>query len=517
MLRKLFSRPKDMGLNDYLILVTLCLSVFYVNFNTTAVANAVAAIQSQLNLSPSNAQWTLNLYLLVAASLIIVGGRLGDLLGRRILFMLGICSFWLALIIISFASSTTVLLLGRALQGIGAALVTPGALAIAKTYLDEQHQTMGISAVTAAMGLGYAVGPSLGGYLTILYDWHAIFWAMLPLLSLVLLLTVFCLKPPASLNAKITPQPLDVLGLILFILGMFLFVLGLVRGNDIGWMNLQALGSLLGGLLILFLFWRVESYTQSPLIDFSHFKNPLFMLSIAALGSTIFSLLTVLYFFNLYTQNSLLLNYTPFEAGIAMMPMSASMFLASLGANYLIKRWGLRRIALTGSLGMALGFIGFSFINLNTTYYSLWLPLFFCGTGLGLGMSSSLNLGMRSLPAQQAGEASGILSTTLFLAAIFSISIGSILFTHAGKLEVIKLMHADSISFIKMSNIHQLLTNQQHIFIQLLQQLSPEKQKLIISTLQYSALSSLHSVIILNLSIILVVAALTYFVLKEKR
>ncbi len=502
--------------SSWLLLIIISLAVFCVNFNTTAVTNAMSSIQNQLNLSASAAQWTINIYLLTAASLIIIGGQLGDMYGRRHLFLFGIFAFWIAATVIAISTSAVGLLIGRLLQGIGAALVTPSALAIVKVHFPEEHQDLAISAITGAMGLGYALGPSLGGFLTTVYSWKAIFWFMIPILSVVAVLTPFKIKhsPRPFIGAYQTK--LDMLGLLLFVFGMVPFVLGLVEGNIWGWTKFATLSLLVGGSLILILFWLVENYTNSPLIDFTNFEKKLFVLSIAGVGNTIFSLLTILYFFNLYTQNSLLLNYTTFESGLAMLPASLTMFMISLFSNKIIRALGLRLAALFGLACMMIGFVLLSFINIQTTYASLWPSLLFCGAGLGLGMSTFLSLGMNSLPAEKAGEASGILSTINFLASIFSISIGSILFSHAGRREVYKLLSSSSeISAIQRGYLDKILVDHQHLFTELLQQLSPVKQQLVISTLQYSALSSLHSVVIMNLRVIIIVSVLTFFLLKD--
>lgn len=515
MLRKFLSRYSDFSLNDCLLLTILCAAVFYANFNMTAVTNALSAIEAQLNLSNTASQWAINIYLLSAASLIIIGGQLGDMFGRRVLFLIGILSFWLAASVIALATSAELFLVGRCLQGIGAALVTPGALAIVKVHIPEHRHNTAISAITAAMGLGYALGPSVGGFLSLNYGWQSIFWGMLPLLSLVVLLTIWKVKPvyKASLNQH--QQKLDLLGLLLFVCGMVPFVLGLIEGNTWGWSNIYTLILLLGGTFILVLFWMVETKVRSPLIDFSHFEKKLFALSILGVGNVVFSLLTILYFFNLYMQNSLLLNFTAFEAGVAMLPMSVGMFVASLYTSKLIERLGLRHIALLSSCCMAVGFALLSFVNIKTTYHSLWLPLLLCGSGFGLAMSAFLNLGMGALPTEKAGEASGILSMINFLASIFSISIGNILFSHAGRHEAYKILKAASVSPIQPSLLSEALFSQKHVLVQLLQNLDPSHQKLIITTLQYSALSSLHSVIVLNLSVIIAVILLTHFLLKK--
>ncbi len=515
MFQNMWFRPKHLGFNDYLLILTLCIAVFYVNFNTTAVANSLSAIQTELGLSNAGSQWVINIYLLTAASLIIIGGQLGDMFGRRVLFLIGILSFWLAAILISFAGTAELVFVGRCLQGIGAALVTPGALAIIKVHIDETHHHSAIGILTAAMGLGYAAGPSLGGFLTLSYGWQSVFWLMLPLLTLVVILTLWKVKPVRRFTLNQRQQKLDLLGLLLFVFGMVPFVFGLVEANVWGWTRALTLSFLIGGALILVLFWYVEERVRSPLIDFSHFEKKLFALSIAGLGNTVFSLLTILYFFNLYMQNSLLLNFTPFESGIAMLPMSISMFIISLYCSRLVQRWGLRNIALISSCSMAIGFALLSFVNIKTTYMSLWLPLLLCGTGFGLGMSAFLSLGMSSLPGEKAGEASGILSTINFLASIFSISLGNILFSHAGQHAVYKIIKSASITPVQQSYLTSALNSQQHLLAKLLENVDPSNQKLIITTLQYSALSSLHSVIVCNLTIIIGVILLTHFLIKE--
>lgn len=413
-----------------MILLSLCLAVFTTAFNSTAVMNALPVMQNDLHLAAINLQWIINAYLLGAAALFIAGGRLGDVFGHRKILILGISLFILASIFIAIATGPVELITGRSLQGIGAALIIPATMAIIPVSFAGEARKFAFSAWSAMLGLGSAFGPLGGGFMVHVLGWRALFLANVPILIISLGLLIFFLRPKPDKNYK---AAMDVPGLVLLILGLVPVVLALVEGNKWGWINPVTLSISVFGLVMLFLFYRVENRQPNPLINFKFFKNKLFVIGNTGMFISAFSLIAVLYFLNLYLQNPNLLNYSPLKAGLALLPASLGMFLISILANYFINRFGPRWLLASAMFLLAISFWGLHYVTANTRYWYLFFPILLCGIGLGFGYANFPRIGVETLPEDSLGQASGTLSTANFLGSVFSAALGTIIFVHAGQ------------------------------------------------------------------------------------
>ena len=198
----------------WFILIAMCLSIFTVAFNSTAIMNATVAIRNELNLTTTSLSWVINAYLLTTASCIIIGGQFSDRYGRRNMFFLGTATFIIASFMIATGNNFETLLLGRILQGFAAAFITPGTLALVKTSFAEHDDTFAISMWSAAVGLGFAVGPTVSGILTDYIDWRYIFWINIPILIAASYIIATKDKSPQVNTAKKNAH-LDMLGLVL--------------------------------------------------------------------------------------------------------------------------------------------------------------------------------------------------------------------------------------------------------------------------------------------------------------
>ena len=407
----------------WIVLVAICFAIFTVSFNTTAVANALIAIGHELHLTPTALQWVVNAYLLACASFIIIGGQLGDMFGRRKMLLWGILCFIFSSLLIATSNTPTLMIIGRGLQGLSAAIITPGTLAVVKIAFPGNKERYAIGGWTATIGLGFAFGPIIGGLLTSYWSWRDIFWVNIPLMLIAFVLIFLFTRK--SRGAKESAK-LDLLGLILLISGLFPLTLGLIEGNIWGWSSFLTLFLLIGGIIVLIAFWIAEHLVNSPLVHFSHFQKRAFIAGNVGIAASIFSLMGVLFFFNIFIQNPILLHYSPVQASVALLPMSIALFIMSLITGSITKKFGYRLPMVIALLIAALGLWMLHNITIDSTYRDLWFPLLLFGFGVGISFPCSPALGMASLPLEKAGEGSGIINTINYYSGVLCIAIGTL-------------------------------------------------------------------------------------------
>ena len=405
------------------LIASMSLAMFTVSYNSTAIMNILVIMREQLHLSVNGQQWAANIYMVLTASFIIVGSQISDRFGRRRIFITAAIVFAIASVIIACAHDLTQLLIGRAFQGIAAAFIAPGSLAILKANLPPEKIGRGISTWTAAIGLGLALGPTLGGVISELSSWRMVFAGNLLFLtiSVALIRLLTCTQ-------QLVKTRFDKAGLILLIGGLLPIMTALMQTKVWGLTSPLTLSLLFVGSISLVTFAVVELRIKAPLIRFSHFKNKHFLASNLSNATTFFAVVSILFFFNIYFQNISLLNFTPLEAGLALLPLSLAMFTITFFIPTLIKTVGYKRLLSTSMLVMALSLFWFSFIDVNTHYLSLVPALTLLGTTVGIALSASPALGLSQFEAHEASEASGILNTSNYLAAVLAVAIGGILF-----------------------------------------------------------------------------------------
>jgi EmrB/QacA subfamily drug resistance transporter len=413
----------------WLMLTAMCLAIFSAAFNTTSVMNALVAMNDSLHFSATSMQWLVNAYLLASASFIVVGGQLGDMFGRRRIFLMGAGGFIIASLIIAISHNPTLTIVGRALQGLSAAILTPGTLAMIKVGFPENLQSLGIGIWTSAIGLGFAFGPVISGIFTTYASWRWIFWSNVPLMLFAMVVARLFAQPTHGEKENI---PMDSYGLILLVCGLVPFTLGLVEGNVWGWLSLPTLGLLIGGIIILIIFWVVEHKVNSPLVHFHHFREKIFIAGNLGIGVSAFVLLGCLYFFNTLIQNPVLFHYSPLQAGLALLPMSISMFVVSFIAPLITRRVGFRAPMAIAFIILAIACWLLHDLSMTSTYHNMWLPLLLFGSGLAVCFSSSSALGLSALPREKAGEGAGVINTINYYAGVLCVAIGTLISVYNG-------------------------------------------------------------------------------------
>lgn len=414
-LREAFEPPRAGNeqrttVRSWAALAVLCLGAFLVVLDTTIVNIAIPSILTSLHSSLDQVLWTLNGYTLVYAALLITGGRLGDLFGPRRLFVVGVTTFGIASIACSVSQSTAELIAARAAQAIGGALLTPQTLAMIPAIFPAQRRGAAIGMWSGAAGLAAAVGPTLGGVLVAHAGWRSIFLVNVPLGALAIL-SSFVLLPATNPRRK---HRIDVGGIVLATTGLLAIVFALVEGERYGWgtvigpVTIPALAAAGMGMLIAFVVW--ERRQPEPLLPVWLFANPNFAVStwVIAVFQTV--MLSLIIGASLYFQSGL--GLSPLAAGIALVPTPLAVMLAGPVAGRLTDRIDLKFILMAG---LIIGAAGLAWVirtaSADAGPERFVLPLLVTGCGLGCGFAVVMTLGMRAVPPQFAGAASGILNT----------------------------------------------------------------------------------------------------------
>ncbi len=395
--------------SDLLIFV-VCLAQFMVILDISIVNVALPEIHDSLGFSQTGLQWVVNAYTLAFAGFLMLGGRACDLLGRRQVFLTGTALFSLASLGCAVADSQTLLLGARAIQGLGAAIISPASLAIlTATFSEGRERNRALGIWGAMAGLGGSAGALLGGILTQSFGWEAIFFINVPIGAAVVAVGRGLLPRGQELAAE---RHFDIAGAVLVSGGLAAFVFGIVRTDTLGWGSLGVLVPLAAGLAMLGLFALVEGrIARDPLIPLRVFRMPLLRaanLIIALLFAGIFAMW---FFVSLYLQQ--VHGDDALEAGIAFLPMTLSIAGASTLAPRLVARFGVRAVLTTGMSVAALGLLLLSGVSAHGSY---WTEIFPGGVLATLGAGSSMVpatiLAVRGVPQQESGLASGVLNTS---------------------------------------------------------------------------------------------------------
>jgi EmrB/QacA subfamily drug resistance transporter len=383
----------------------MCFALFMIMLDNTVVNVALPSIQRDLGASISGLEWTINGYTLSFAVLLATGGRLGDIFGRRRIFLIGVVVFALSSATAGLAPDATALVVSRIVQGVGAALMMPGTLSIITDAFPahERGKAMGTWAGVSALAL--AIGPVLGGFLTEHVSWRAIFYLNIPVAVGAVAATLFAVRESRDTSVG---REVDYAGVAVLTTGLTALILALVEGNSWGWGSLEIVALLAVAAVALPVFVAVENRVEAPMVQFDLLSDRNFLGAVVVALVISFAMLGVFFFLALYMQD--ILGYSPLEAGIRFLPSTLMIVGIAPVAGRLSDRFGPRWLIGGGLLIVAASLFSFSGIAVDSSYADLLPGFMLLGIGIAMTMSPMTSAAMNAVPVQKAGIASGVLS-----------------------------------------------------------------------------------------------------------
>jgi EmrB/QacA subfamily drug resistance transporter len=424
--------PDRLRLNEgnrkWWTLAAMCFALFMIMLDNTVVNVALPSIQRDLGASLSSLEWTVNAYTLTFAVLLVTGGRLGDIFGRRRVFLSGVVMFAGSSALIGLAPDQAWLVAGRALQGTGAAFMMPGTLSIISNTFPPAERGRAIGTWAGVSALALALGPAVGGALTEYVSWRAIFFLNLPVAIGAVIVTLFAVRESFD---KTVERKIDYAGIGTLSVGLSALVLALVEGNSWGWGSPEIVILLVMAVVGLVAFALVETRGKAPMVQFEFFKSRSFLGANTAAFIVSFAMLAMFFFIALYMQN--ILHYTALEAGIRFLPSTVVIIFAAPIAGRLADRIGPRPLMTAGLALAALALYLQSNLTATSTYGDLLVPFMIMGLGMGLTMSPMSTAAMNSVAPEKAGVASGILSMSRMVGGTFGVAAIGALFQSLSK------------------------------------------------------------------------------------
>jgi EmrB/QacA subfamily drug resistance transporter len=407
----------------------LSLAQFLIILDTSIIGVALPTIQQHFSFSQADLQWIFNAYVIVFGALLLLGGRLSDIVGQKKIFIIGFTTLIIASIIAALAPSGIVLIVARALQGIGAALIAPSALSMVVSLFGsnklEMNKAMGIWGASAPAG-GTA-GVFLGGIITAWIDWSWVFLINVPVGLAVLALTPKLLPKGAKQKGKI-----DYTGALSITGALVILVYAIVTANDIGWVSVQTISLLSIAGLMFALFLTIQRRKKEPLIPLSIFRIPNLLASNIAMALLGASWIPMWFFLNLYLQQ--VLNYGPFESGLALLPMTIMIMVLMISTTpRLMSHFGIKQNLVIGLGLLAAGIALFSLTpsnssnSENNTTYTFMLYVLPASLIAALGMSLAyipvLTAAISNTHKEQTGLASGLVNTSYQIGSALGLAI----------------------------------------------------------------------------------------------
>jgi EmrB/QacA subfamily drug resistance transporter len=421
------TRPDGMIRNTGAVLLTMCFGVFLAQLDSSVVFLGLKHIGSDLDASISEMQWVLDSYNLVYATFLLTGGALGDLYGRRRVFICGVALIAIGSLVCALAQDGPTLIAGRAITGLGAALEVTSSLAIVSiTFPDATTRGRALGFWASCNGVAMAIGPTIGGLLVDNVGWRSVFVLSVPIGLLTLLLAYLYVGESRHPHGR----QLDPVAQILAVVGLGALAFVTIESQHRGWMSPLIIGVAMAAVGAAMAFVYVERGRAGAMVPLDIFRNAVFNASLAIAGLMTFGMYAMLFLMPLYFQS--IAGASAFIAGLELLPISIAFVVVSQKSGALMHRFGARAMLVGGMSLMGAGLLALTQISAIAPMALVQLALIVIGMGLGLNTGPVNAVAVAAVPASRSGTASGLLNTARMTGATMGIALlGAIYAAHA--------------------------------------------------------------------------------------
>jgi len=385
-------------------LAAVSFGLFMIMLDNTVVNVALPAIQEDLGADLSQLQWIVTGYALTFAALMLIGGKLADAYGRRLIFVIGIVVFTGASLWCGLADSGEMLIAARVVQGAGAALMNPATLSIIAATFPPRQRGMAIGIWAGVSALALAIGPLVGGLLTEHLSWHWIFFVNVPVGAVAIVASYLLITE----SRDETHESLDLPGLGTSALGLFALTYGLIEANEYGWTSARIVGSFVVAVVALTSFVVIERRRRSPMLDLSLFRSGTYTGANVAMLLVALAMFGVFFFVSLYMQN--VLGYSAVQAGAAFLPMTVLIILVAPIAGKLSDKHGSRWLMTGGMVLLGIQLLYLSQLGPDADFWDLLPGFVVGGLGMALAMTPTAAAATRAVPVHKSGVGSAVLN-----------------------------------------------------------------------------------------------------------